>query len=304
MQNHKFHTPVLVKEVVEILTTNVHLNDQAWIIDATLGSGGHTLELIRLGKNVLGIEMDEKMLEIANGRLEKACPVPDKCGAYKTYHGNFKDIDIIAKEVGIDKIAGILIDLGVSNLQLTSTERGFSFSNPDADLDMRIDQENMGLKASDLLNALRENQLIEVFNQTMDFGEARALTKKVLRGRAFKKYVSVDDFLGTCESVVKRKNNLHPATRAFLALRMAVNSELENLEEVLPKAISLLMPGGRLAIISFHSGEDKVVKHVFGKSENLNDVSVITKTPLIPSEDEINDNPRSRSAKLRAVEKL
>ena len=305
MQNSKFHTPVLIGEVIKYLVTdNAHLNSQAWIVDATLGTAGHTLEFIKLGKNVIGIEMDKDMLKVAEKRLDEACPVPDKCGAYKVFHSNFKDIDSILEKDGINNVFAVLIDLGVSNLQLTSDERGFSFSKRDVELDMRIDKDSMGLKASDLLNALREDQLVEVFLSTMEFGEARELSKRVVRGRGFKQYESVGDFLDTCESVVKRSGKLHPATRPFLALRMAVNSELENLEEVLPKALKVLEKGGRLGVISFHSGEDKIVKDVFTKAKKLNDVKLVNSKPIVPDTDELGENPRARSAKLRIVEKL
>ena len=304
MQNSKFHSPVLVNEVIKYLVAdNAHLNDQAWIVDATLGTAGHTIEFIKLGKNVVGIEMDEEMLEVAKRRLRKACPVPDTCGAYKVFHGNFKDIEQILEKDEISNILAILIDLGVSNLQLMSEERGFSFANRDADIDMRIDKESMGIKASDLLNALREDQLVEVFLQTMEFREARVLAKKIIRGRGFKQYETVGDFSDTCESVVKRKGKLHPATRPFLALRMAVNSELENLEEVIPKAIKVLDKGGRLGVISFHSGEDKIVKNAFTKSKKLNEVRILNSKPVVPDTEEIAKNPRARSAKLRIIEK-
>lgn len=305
MQNSKFHTPVLVEEVIKYLVTeNVHLNSKAWIVDATLGTAGHAMEIIKKGVNVVGIEMDEDILKVAKDRLDEACPVPDKCGAHKVFHGNFKDMDSILEKGEVDRVFGVLIDLGVNNIQLTSGERGFSFANKKAELDMRIDKDSMGLKASDLLNALREDQLVEVFLQTMEFKEARLLAKKVIRGRGFKHYETVGDFSDTCESVVKRKGKLHPATRPFLALRMAVNSELENLEEVLPKAIKVLEKGGRLGVISFHSGEDKIVKNTFSRAKKLNEVKLVNNKPIEPSLDELNDNPRSRSARLRIVEKL
>lgn len=293
----KYHEPVLLEELLEYL----HINNQAYIIDATLGTGGHAIEIINLGSDLLGIETDEETLEIAKHRISTACSASkDK---YTLVRGNFRDIDEIAKENGFSKVDGILFDLGVNNLQLTSPNRGMSFSNPKAELDMRLDRKSQGVTASDLLSSLREDQLIDLFSKILTKGESRKLTKEIVERRVESEFKTVGDFLETTESVLKDKDKLHPATRAFLALRIAVNSELDNLKEALPKALSLLKPGGRIAVISFHSGEDKIVKDYFKDISSSRKGLAVTKKPVKPSEREVSNNPRSRSAKLRVIEK-
>ena len=264
----------MVREAVEQL----HIKTGSKYIDATLGNGGHTLEITKAGGIVLGIEADPEMLKIAESRLG------DKA---KLVLGNFKNIDTIATENGFDKVSGILFDLGVTNIHLTNDSRGFSFSNPNLQLDMRLNPEGQGVKASDLLNALREDQLIQLFETTLDSGSSRWLARRVILERPIE---TVGDFLKVCEGL-KSKQGLNPATLPFLAVRISVNSELDNLKEVLPKAYELLESGGRLVVISFHSGEDRLAKE-FMKGELI-----------LPKGEEISKNPRARSAKMRVYEK-
>ena len=207
-------------------------------------------------------------------------------------HGNFKDIDKIAYENGFNKVDGILFDLGVSNLQLMNESRGFSFSNPNAIFDMRIDKENQEVTGAILLNVLRKDQLEKLFSKVLDLSSARWLTKRVLEKRETKPIGTVGDFLDICEGL-RGKARLNPATLPMLAVRIAVNSELENLKEVLPKAYDLLEIGGKLLIISFHSGEEEIVKN-FSK-EFLG--------PIKPTMEEINRNPKARSAELFVLTK-
>ncbi|MFI5241088.1 MAG: 16S rRNA (cytosine(1402)-N(4))-methyltransferase RsmH [Microgenomates group bacterium] len=284
MKTDNYHESVMIHEVLEAL----HVKNQALYIDATLGTGGHTLEISKLGGQVLGIEADSKMLSIAKERLVNANPTP------KLVHGNFMDIEKIVKDNGYDKVSGILFDLGVSNLHLTTDDRGFSFSNPDLPLDMRLDAKTQGVSASDLLNALREDQLIDLFAVTMDPGSAKWIARRVVENRGFKTFEKVSDLLEICREL-KSKPTLNSATLPFLALRIAVNSELDNLFKVLPIAYDLLDEGGRLVVISFHSEEDRIVKRFmanFGPNELI-----------LPSHEEIEKNPRSRSAKMRFLEK-
>lgn len=274
----------MVKEVIEAL----HINKGSLYIDATVGTGGHALEIVRRGGKVLGIDMDPSMLEIARRRLTHARPI-----SFKLVQGNFKDIDRTAKENGFEKVSGIIFDLGVSNIHLTSPNRGFSFGDPNATLDMRLDTKSQGVTAADLVNALREDQLRDLFSSTLDRGSAGWLARKITGTRSFSPIKTVGDFLRICRRL-RGKPALNPATLPFLALRMAVNSELENLKEALPKAYGLLEDGGRLVVISFHSGEDRIVKTFFKQTEK----------PLLPSEEEVNKNPRARSAKMRVLKKL
>jgi len=279
MIDDRYHEPVMVSEVLAHLNKNKRLSSESRIIDATLGTGGHTLKLLEAQVKVLGIESDSKILEIAKERLIKF-----NC---LLVHGNFKDIDRIAKENGFNKIDGILFDLGVSNLQLMDEARGFSFSNPGAQLDMRIDKDFQGITGANLLNVLRKDQLEEMFSKVMDKGSSRWLAKRVLGKREMEPIKTVGDFLEVCEGL-RGKARLNQATLPFLALRIAVNSELENLKEALPKAFDLLGVGGKLLVITFHSKEEEVVK-----SFSKNFVG-----PIKPTMDEIEKNPRARSAEL------
>lgn len=301
MKNDEYHEPVMVREAVEAL----HLENQARYIDATIGTAGHAVEIVKSGGFVLGIEEDPLILKVAKERLEKACLAMNRMvdGCFKIAYGNFRNIDQIVKQKSLGKFSGILFDLGVSNIQLKNKERGFSFENPDASLDMRIDPEVQKVKAADLLNALREDQLKELFSATMKPFFARRLAKRVVQRRSYRLFTKVGDLLGLTKSI-SSKPNLNPATLPFLALRIAVNSELENLREALPKAFKLLEKKGRLVIISFHSGEDTIVKDFFKEAEELGEAKILTEKPVQPNKDEVFRNPRSRSAKMRVLEKI
>lgn len=278
----------MVEEVLEAL--KVPLKSQARYIDATLGTGGHAEALLSAGGEVLGIDIDWQMLEIAKARLKKFA------GKIKFVLGNFRKIDEIAKESGFEQVDGVIFDLGASNLQLISEERGLSFSNPYAPLDMRFNSEEQAVKASDLLNVLRKDQLRVLFGKVMGWRESLMLADRIESEREIKPFETVGDFIKVAQ--LRGKEKLNPATLPFLALRMAVNSELENLEEGLAKAYALLKSRGKLVVITFHSGEDAIVKH-FGKRVG----ELATKKPIRPSEQEIAKNPRARSAKLRIIEK-
>jgi 16S rRNA (cytosine1402-N4)-methyltransferase len=290
---NNFHESVLVKEVVSAL----HIEKGKKYIDATVGNGGHTLEILKLGGHVLGIELDPKMLEIAQKRLKDAGQKN-----FKLVNGNFTDIDKIAQENEWNEVSGIVFDLGVTNLHLKDLERGFSFENPNAPLDMRMNPEAQGVKGSDLLNVLREDQLRNLFEITLEPGAAKWITGRVIHSRELKPISSVGDLLEISNGLKIGKPGLNEATLPFLALRITVNSELTNLEEVLPKAFDLLGKGGRLVVISFHSKEDVLVKN-FYKDMVGQGAKMITFKPVTAGEDELSVNRRSRSAKLRILEK-
>ncbi len=268
---NKYHEPVLLKEVIGEL----HINNQGKFIDATLGAGGYTKEILGKGGGVLGIDADISMLQIAKENLRDTNA--------KIIHGNFRDLKKIALENGFTEVDGIVFDLGVSNVHFNDEERGFSFRNPEAQLDMRLDFKSQSLRASDLLNALRQDQLEGIFG--------KSLAKKVVEFRNGKKFEKVGDFLSLFPEK-KLGDRIHPATKAFLALRVAVNSELDNLREALPAAYELLKPGGRLAVVSFNSDEDRIVKNFFREAEQK---------VIKPSEEEIERNQKSRSAILRVI---
>lgn len=288
------HKPVLVEEILSALLNNSSGDKQRYI-DATLGAGGHSRALLAAGVQVLGIDTDEKMLKIARKNLEG---MP----AAKLVIGNFRNIKEIAKENGFRQVNGILFDLGVSNYHFLSDKRGFSFQDRQAPLDMRLNSRVQKVTAADLLNSLSEDQLMKLFLASVEYGAAKTLVKKVLKTRSINKIKTVGDFLKLTKKYGKSK--VHPATKPFLALRMAVNSELENLKEALPQAIELLADEGRLAVISFHSGEDKIVKDFFKMLAQKNEVRIITKRPVVPGDKEVEENAAARSAKLRIVEKI
>ncbi len=282
----------------------MHFDNQARVIDATVGTAGHSLEFLKKGARVLGIDADIKMLKIAQERLKDACPAPnEKVGCFfKLIHGNFREIDDLAKKAGFDPAHAIFFDLGTTSLQLMDSQRGFSFSRPEAPLDVRVNPSAQGLTGADLLNALREDQLKVLFARVLSFPEAKKLARAVTLFKETKKFVTVGDFLKVTAGL-RSKSGLHQATLAFLALRMAVNSELENLREALPKAFSLLTKGGRLGVITFHSGEEKEVVGYFRKVGREGLGNILTKAPIVPKETEIKGNPRARSAKLYLIEK-
>lgn len=296
----------MVDEVLKALRVFALSKEKAYFIDATLGSGGHSLKIVKRGGFVLGIEADEGLLKVAKKRLEKACPTPERGSreCFKLVNGNFINLDRFAKDVSLQKVDGILFDLGVTSFQLTSPGRGFSFSNPEAPLDMRIDVKAQKVTAADVLNALREDQLTSLFSVVLERRIAEKLARLILEAREKSKFTKVGDFLEVVKKVNELKvGKLNPATKPFLALRIAVNSELENIKIALPKAFDLLRPKGRLAVISFHSAEDRLVKNFFREKEKEGKAKIVTKKPLEPRKDEVDKNPRARSAKLRVLVK-
>jgi 16S rRNA (cytosine1402-N4)-methyltransferase len=307
-ESQEFHEPVLKDEVLEALRVGegAHLKN-CLFIDATLGLGGHSIEILRKGGRILGIDADAHFLEIARKNLMQACPPPlfsKKRGQFKLVHGNFRNIDKIVKRFGSDKICGILFDLGVSSPQLTSQTRGFSFQSKQSLLDMRIDRKTHSVTAANLLNCLGESQLAGLFNSVLSRNQSRKLAKRIVLKRKSQRIKTVGDFLEIACGTCKSKSKLHPATLPFMALRIAVNSELENLKEALPKAFGLLANGGRLVIISFHSGEDVIVKKFFKDRQLSGLAKMVNKKPIVPSEIEKSNNPRARSAKMRILEKI
>lgn len=297
--NFSYHETVMANEAVD----GLHIKKLANYIDATAGNGGHMAKILEMGGNALGIDLDPAMIQIAERRLNDAYPAPIRSGPhFKLIKGNFTDIDAIAAENNWTPVSGILLDLGVSNIHLKDDRRGFSFGNPDAVLDMRIDPTTQGVKACDLLNVLREDQLEKLFGATMERGPAKWLSRKIIFFRGRNQISTVGDMLELAKDLKTGKSGLNEATLPFLALRIAVNSELSNLEEVLPKAFNLLEHGGRLVVISFHSGEDSIVKNFFKRCESEGSITVTPK-PIYASEEEVENNKRSRSARLRILEK-
>lgn len=282
------HVSVLLDEVIDVL--NIKNNKR--FVDATLGAAGHTVEIAKKGGFVLGIDMDSEMLDIAKKRLNLTCPD----ALVTLIQGNFRDIDVICEAHDFVPVDGIIMDLGISSVHFDSLKRGFSFKNPKAPLDMRLSK-SLGIKAADLLNGLREDQLFSLFVDYLDYKEAKNLVKKIIEKRKLRPFSTVGSFLEILPENARGSKEINSATLPMMALRIAVNSELDSLNESLPKALNILDKNGVLAIISFHSGEDKIVKKIFdnwkreGKGDDFG--------PIIPSEEEIEKNKRARSAKLR-----
>jgi len=289
----ELHESVMVFEAIEAL----HINKSGKYIDATLGNGGHAIEILKRGGQVLGIDLDPVMIAIADKRLKESGN-----SDYKLVNGNFTEIDRITKANGFNPVDGILFDLGVTNIHLKDLERGFSFGNEAAELDMRLNPVTQGVKASDLLNVLREDQLRKLFEVTLEPGAAKWISGRVLHSRNEKAIATVGDMLEISEGLKTGKGGLNEATLPFLALRIAVNSELINLEEVLPKAFNLLAKGGRLVVISFHSGEDVIVKNFFKEKSKEGSMTISSK-PILAGSEEIEINRRARSAKMRVLQK-
>jgi 16S rRNA (cytosine1402-N4)-methyltransferase len=294
MEMNDYHKTVLLKEAIDYL----NVDKGKTYVDATLGGGGHAAEIIKRGGIVLGIDGDEDALEFVKKNLQ----FPISNFQLRLAKGNFKDIDKIAKDNNIKKVSGVVFDLGVSSHQLESAERGFSFMK-DGPLDMRMDRD-LSVKAEGLINILTEKELIELFEKYGEEGFARFIAKGIVRDRKINPIRTTTELVEIVKRVVpKFKTDINPATKVFQALRIAINDELNSLKESLPKAYELLNKGGRISVITFHSLEDRIIKHQFKDWEDLGLGKVITKKPVIPTNEELNENRRARSSKLRVFEK-
>jgi 16S rRNA (cytosine1402-N4)-methyltransferase len=292
---NNYHTPVLLQEVLDLLD----VKKGKLYIDATLGGGGHSRGILEKGGRVLGIDVDQDALDYVRRFLQEG---ENKIENITLVRGNFRDIDAIAKDLEFINVDGILFDLGVSSYQLDTPERGFSFQ--EGPLDMRMSKD-LVVTAKDLVNGLTRNELRQLFER---FGEER-FAKKIAHAIVEQRKKHPIETTKELADIIKRavpyqQCRIHPATRVFQALRIVVNDELANIRTALPKALSLLRRGGRIVVISFHSLEDKIVKKQFDEWEQRGLVKIITKKPIVPGREEKLKNRRSRSAKLRAIEKL
>lgn len=278
-----FHQPVLLKETMTFLRI---LRGRRYI-DATVGGGGHAVEILKRGGRVLGIDCDP----IALDRLQSICKDP----ALTLVRGNFAYLRKIAQKAGFSKVAGVLFDLGVSSYQLADPARGFSFGSSFPP-DMRMDP-SLKTTAADLVNSLKKEELYEIFSKFGEEKHAFRVAEAIICTRALKPIESCRELT---EIILGAGGS---EKRCFQALRIAVNNELENLKKALPQAVDLLEQGGRLVVISFHSLEDRIVKVFFRRREKGGDFRVLTRKPVCPTEEEIERNPRSRSAKMRVGEK-
>jgi 16S rRNA (cytosine1402-N4)-methyltransferase len=296
----KFHTPVMLKEVLDYL----NLKRGMTIVDATIGTAGHSqgiLERISPGGRLIGIDRDQESLAIAKERLSNFSE------ACYFVHSNFIDIDDILKNLNIKNIDGILFDLGVSSFQLEDPERGFSFQN-EGPLDMRLDRSSY-ISAYDLINNLNEEEissLIWAFGQERWHNRIAHLLVKERKQHPIATTLELSNIVlrAIPPRYRHRYYRIHPATRTFQAVRIAVNRELETLEMTISKAIELLNKKARICIISFHSLEDRIVKFSFRKLAYQSLINIITPKPQTSTYAQIEDNPSSRSSKLRVAERL
>jgi 16S rRNA (cytosine1402-N4)-methyltransferase len=307
----KRHKPVLLNEVLEFL----RVEKEEKYLDATVGGGGHSEAILKAGGIVLGIDQDPEAVFYARKRLNQICPAPKRekqtfrgpssVFSWKIVQGNFAFLKAITKKHRFENIAGVLFDLGMASFQLASAHRGFSFQ-VDGPLDMRLDP-NLKVTAADLVNVLSEGELNELFKKMADEQLAGPIAHALVRARHLKPITRTSQLADLVAEVYRKRRRfkkIHPATKVFQALRIAVNSEFENLKKGLPAAIKVLKPGGRIVIISFHSGEDRLVKNFFREQAKKDKLKILTKKPIRPTLVEIRANPLSRSARLRGGEKI
>ncbi len=304
------HTPVLLSQVLDGLA----VRPGAWMIDCTAGGGGHTEAILSRSApdgRVLGIDADPAAIRRVSMRLADAIAAQ----RLMLFHGDFARVEE-APAHAFAPVDGVLLDLGVSSFQLQTSERGFSFSQS-GPLDMRFDPAQP-LSAADIVNDWDERDLADVIFRYGEEPQSRRIARYLVQHRPFATTAQLAEAI---EQAIggRRGSRLHPATRTFQALRIVVNQELAQMEGVLPQALRLLKPGGHLAVISFHSLEDRIVKQwmqdeartyvpnptrLHGGYDRQPTLRILTKKPIVPDEDEVSRNPRSRSAKLRIAEKL
>jgi 16S rRNA (cytosine1402-N4)-methyltransferase len=307
------HRPVLLRETIELLGAA----RGGVFVDGTLGLGGHSEAILEasVDARVIGIDRDREALEFARERLAQYG------SRFQGVHANFRDIARIVEEAGESNVQGVLVDLGVSSLQFDTGERGFSFRH-DAPLDMRMDARGDEETAAELLARLPEEEIARII---FEYGEerrsrriARWIVERRERGEPIETTTALSDLVARAVGY-RKTDKVHPATRTFQALRIAVNRELEGLGEFVETAIDLLQPNGRFVAISFHSLEDRIMKQTLRRLAGHCEcdrrapvclcgarraVEILTRRPLVPGEEEVSENPRARSAKLRACRKL
>jgi len=302
------HQPVLYNEIIHLLQPH----PSGHYVDCTVGAGGHARGLLKASEPdglLLGFDVDTYALQLARKHLESFS------NRATLVHSSYLNLSDQLKALGWQKVDGILLDLGISSMQLDIPERGFSFRK-DAVLDMRFDRQNP-VRAIDLVNNLPEGELADLIYNFGEERRSRQIARAIVRARPIETTLQLASVVAATTS--RGRSRIHPATRTFQALRIAVNQELDSLQQMLPQAISVLKPKGRLAIISYHSLEDRIVKHYFRNESkdcicppkqpicdcgHTASIKIITKRPIRPQEGEIQINPRARSARLRVAEKL
>lgn len=288
------HVSVLLAEVLE------HLRPQSGgiYVDGNLGLGGHAGAVLKQSSpdgRLIGLDWDDRALAVARDNL---AGFGERLTCVRS---NFAEIKTVLTDLGIKRVDGILLDLGLSSLQLDAGERGFSFRGSEA-LDMRMDDRSPET-AADFLNKLSKGDLADIFYHYGEERQARPIAAAIVELRTKQPFTTTDQLVAVVERAIPRRfhpRNIHVATKVFQALRIAVNRELDNLVKILEVGSELLKPGGRFCVISFHSLEDRLIKRAFVNDQRL---QVITRRPVRPTEEECQRNPRARSAKLRVAER-
>jgi 16S rRNA (cytosine1402-N4)-methyltransferase len=301
------HISVLLNEAVDGLNVREGLT----YVDATLGLGGHSSEIAKRLKRGFLFAFDQDQLAIDHSK-----EVFKNADHVTLIHSNFVNMKLILSSYGVEKVDGIIFDLGLSSPQIDNTERGFSFMR-DAELDMRMDQ-SKDFSAKNVVNDYPLEKLVDIFYKYGEERFSREIAKSILKNRPINTTLELVDVI---KSSVPTKYYIthHPERQIFQAIRIEVNDELKVLEKVLPDAIEMLNPGGRISVITFHSLEDRITKQIFNKYSRVDDlvkglpeipeefkpkIKLINKKPILPSEEEMKNNPRSKSAKLRIIERV
>lgn len=304
------HVTVLLKETIE----GLNVKPGGIYVDGTLGGGGHSFKILQLledGK-LIGVDQDQDALAAATKRLSIFE------GKFIPAHSNFENIKQVLVDLNIEKIDGLVLDLGVSSFQLDEAERGFSYMN-DGALDMRMDQTSK-FSAWDVVNTYSEGELLKIIREYGEENWAVRIAKFIVEARAEKPIETTFELVDIIKKAIPakaRQDGPHPAKRTFQAIRIEVNNELKIIEKTIEDAVSVMNKGGRIAIITFHSLEDRIVKTTFKRlaegcicpkelpvcvCNNKPKIKIITKKPILPSEEELENNPRARSAKLRVAQ--
>lgn len=294
-EGETLHIPVMPQEVL----VHLNLSPDAVVVDCTAGCGGHSrliAERLNEQGRLIAVDKDKSSLAVARANLKDVKP------QLEFVHKDFRNIDQVLTALGISQVNAMLFDLGISSFQLDNPERGFGLKS-EGPLDMRMNQEDL-VSAKDLINSLNEREIADILKE---YGEER-WHKRIARHLVSRRPIETTQQLNeiVLKAIPKGRawQKIHPATRTFQAFRIAVNRELEAIEEALEKAVGFLAPKGRICVIAFHSLEDRIVKVKFRDWAKAGVVQLITKKPLQSSDDEISGNPRARSARLRVAEKI
>ena len=305
------HYSVMLNEAIE----NLNIKDDGIYVDATVGYAGHSKEILMRTKRgfLFAFDADQNAINFAQRRLSEISL------NFKIFHSNFSDLDECLKNENIAQVDGFLFDLGVSSPQIDEASRGFSFMK-DATLDMRMNQES-DLSALDVINDYSFEELTDIFFKYGEENLSKVIARKIVDERNVKKIETTKELVAIIEKAVGKKyfNLKHPERQIFQAIRIEVNKELQVIEKALPAAIKMLKKGGRICVITFHSLEDRIVKRIFKKYSEVDEmvkglpeipdeykplIKLINKKPILPSKEEIKENSRSKSAKLRVIERL